>query len=113
MLPEKQIFRLMLMHCAPFLLISGAGTLAAAGVLAFVGRELITEVFVINSILKMGLVAAAVVLLKLLSREGGEYFYINLGQHPNKLLKMGICLDLAIYFSLSILIIILRNVFFS
>lgn len=113
MLSEKQIFRLMLMHCAPYLLVSGAGTLVSAGVLALVGRELLTEMLVLNFILKLGLVAVAVVLLRVLSSGREEYFYINLGQHPNRLLKMGICLDLGIYISLCILIILLRNVFFS
>ena len=101
------------MCCSPYLFISGAGTLAAAGVLVFVGKEFMTEAFVMITFLKIGLAAMSVALLKMLSRGREDYFYINLGQHPNKLLKMGIYLDLAIYISLCILIILLRNVFFS
>ncbi len=113
MLSEKQTFHLMLMSCGPYLLISGAGTLAAAGVLAFVGKELMTEAFVMITFLKMGLAAMSVALLRMLSRGREDYFYINLGQHPTKLLKMAVCLDAAIYIFLCMLIMILRHVFFS
>lgn len=113
MLSEKQIFRLVFMYCGPYLLISGAGTLAAAGVLPFVGRELMIEAFVMVTLLKMGLAAMAVALLKMLSSGRGDFFYINLGQHPSKLLKMAVCMDSAIYISLCILIMLMRNVFFS
>lgn len=113
MLSEKQTFRLMLMYCGPYLLISGAGTLAAAGVLAFVGKELMTEAFVMITFLKIGLAPMSVALLRMLSRGREDYFYINLGQHPTKLLKMAVCLDAAVYISLCMLIMLLRHVFFS
>lgn len=113
MLSEKQTFRLMLMSCGPYLLISGAGLLAASGVLAFVGRELMTEAFVMVTLLKMGLAVMSVALLRMLSRGREDYFYINLGQHPTKLLKMAVSLDAAVYISLCMVIMLLRYVFFS
>lgn len=111
MLSEKQIYRLVMLCCRPIVLISGVGTLAAASSLFLVGGKSLLPTFYIVTLLKVIVVAASVVLLKIMAREREYYFYINIGQHPSKLLKMAFCFDAFIYFTVCLFIFVLRYVF--
>lgn len=111
MLSEKQIYRLVMLYCRPIVFISGLSTLAGASTLLMVGSKTFLSALYIVTLLKVLCDAVSVVLLKLMAREREYYFYINIGQHPRKLLKMALCSDAVIYFTVCLFISVLRYVF--
>ena len=111
MLSEKQIYRLVMLYCRPIVFISGLSTLAGAGTLLMVGSKTFLSALYIVTLLKVLCDAVSVVLLKLMAREREYYFYINIGQHPRKLLKMALCFDAFIYFTVCLFIFVIRYVF--
>lgn len=110
MLTEKQIFRLIRTYCSPVLVLAGTGTASAAGALALTSYGSIAATFCILCILKAATTAIAVLLFKSMRKPEEDYFYINIGQHPVKLLKTALCADAAIYILACSLIILLRYV---
>lgn len=111
MLSEKQIYRLVMLYCRPIVFISGLSTLAGASTLLMVGSKTFLSALYIVTLLKVLVVAVSVVLLKLMAREREYYFYINIGHHPRKLLKMALCSDAVIYFTVCLFISVIRYVF--
>lgn len=111
MLSEKQIYRLVMLYCRPIVFISGLSTLAGASTLLMVGSKAFLSALYIVTLLKVLCDAVSVVLLKLMAREREYYFYVNIGQHPRKLLKMALCFNAVIYFTACLFISVIRYVF--
>lgn len=111
MLSEKQIFRLVMLYCRPIVLISAVATLAAICTLFMVGEKALLPAFYILTLLKVLGVAVSVVFLKIMARDREYYFYVNIGQHPKKLLRMALFYDAVIYFTVCLFIFVLRYVF--
>lgn len=107
---EKQTYRLVAMYCRPLLAISAAGTLSVAGTLVMVGSSALASTFCITSMLKAALTAISVLLLRSMRQKSEDYFYINLGQHPKKLLGLALCADAAAYIIACSLILFVRYV---
>ena len=110
MLTEKQLFRLIRIYCSPVLALAGIGTASAAVALALTSNEATASTFCILCILKVATTAIAVLLFKSMRKPEEDFFYINIGQHPNKLLKTALCADAAIYIIICFLILLLRYV---
>ena len=103
-----KILRLMLLYCSPVLIFSGLVTIAISALLLLVGKEILVDLFFMVTILRYAIVAAVTLLFRLTSSKSQECFYINLGQHPSKLLKLALGLDSVIYITLCLTIIFIR-----
>jgi len=103
-----KILHLMLLYCSPVLVFSGLVTLAISALLLLVGKEILVDLFFMVTILRYAIVAAVTLLFRLTSSKAQECFYINLGQHPSKLLKLALGLDSVIYITLCLTIIFIR-----
>ena len=90
---------------------SALGTISAAGTLVFVSKESLAATLYILSMLKVAVMAISVFLFFNMRQEREDYFYINIGQHPRKLLGMALCTDAATYITICTLIMIARYVF--
>ena len=104
-----KILRLMLLYCSPVLVFSGLATLAISALLLLVGKEILVDFFFMITILRYAIVAAVTLLFRLTSSRAQECFYINLGQHPSRLLKLALGLDSVIYITLCTTIIFIRH----
>ena len=104
-----KILRLMLIYCSPVLVFSGLATLAISALLLLVGKEILVDFFFMITILRYAIVAAVTLLFRLTSSRAQECFYINLGQHPSRLLKLALGLDSVIYITLCMTIIFIRH----
>ncbi len=104
-----KILRLMLLYCSPVLVFSGLATLAISALLLLVGKEILVDFFFMITILRYAIVAAVTLLFRLTSSRAQECFYINLGQHPSRLLKLALGLDSVIYITLCMTIIFIRH----
>ena len=106
---EKQTYRLVAMYCRPLLVISIAGTLAVTGTLVLVGSNSLVAALSILSMLKAALTAISVLLLFSMRQKREDYFYINIGLHPRKLLGMALCADAATYIIACSLVLFVRH----
>ena len=104
-----KILRLMLLYCSPVLVFSGLATLAISALLLLVDKEILVDFFFMITILRYAIVAAVTLLFRLTSSRAQECFYINLGQHPSRLLKLALGLDSVIYITLCMTIIFIRH----
>ena len=108
MLTAGQKFSLMCMYMRPVLIVSGAGSFAAFVLTAIAGTEILGTAAVIASFLKLFILAASVILLKMFGQDSQKFFYINLGVPVKKLLLWGVAFDLGIFFAGLIIILVLR-----
>ena len=108
MLTDKQKFELMRMYMRPVLVFSGIGSVSALGVMLVVGMESLVTTAGIVSFIKLLVLAFSILLYMILRDESGKFFYINLGLSEKKLMGWTVSFDLAVYFSVMILILILR-----
>ena len=108
MLTTKQKFSLMCMYMRPVLIVSGMGSFAAFALMAIAGTEILGTPAVIASFLKMLILAATIVLLKMFRQDSQKFFYINLGVPVKKLLLWGTAFDLGIFYAGLIIILFVR-----
>ena len=108
MLSTDQKFSLMYMYMRPVLIVSGAGSFAAFVLIAIAGTEILGTAAVIASFLKLFILAASVILLKMFGQDSQKFFYINLGVPVKKLLLWGVAFDLGMFFAGLIIILVLR-----
>ncbi len=111
MLQKKEILRLMMMYCGPVPVISGFGTLSAGGVLLMVGNKALIPSLYIVTLLKILMLGVLLLCFKIMSSGNLDYFYINVGWHPRKLLRLAVCIDSVTYTLVCILILLFRYVF--
>ena len=110
MMTDRQKLKLMATYARPFLIISGLGSISAMLTLAMVGKGSMTGSFFAMTFLKLVISAIALILFKLLTSKDQEFFYINIGLHPRLLVRWAVAIDLKLYFSICIFIIVFRNV---
>ena len=108
MLTAGQKFSLMCMYMRPVLIVSGVGSFAAFVLMATAGTDILGTTAVIASLLKMLILVASVVLLKMLGQDSQKFFYINLGVPIKKLLLWGTAFDLGIFYAGLIIILVVR-----
>lgn len=108
MLTDKQKFELMRMYMRPVLVLSGLASFSALGVLLGVGIESLVTTAVIVSFIKLLVLVFSILLYLILRDDSSKFFYINLGLSEKKLIGWTVSFDLAVYFSVMILILILR-----
>ena len=108
MLTDKQKFELMRMYMRPVLVLSGLASFSALGVLLGVGIESLVTTAVIVSFIKLLVLVFSILLYLILRDDSSKFFYINLGLSEKKLMGWTVSFDLAVYFSVMILILILR-----
>lgn len=108
MLTDKQKFELMRMYMRPVLVLSGLASFSALGVLLVVGIESLVTTAVIVSFIKLLVLVFSILLYLILRDDSSKFFYINLGLSEKKLMGWTVSFDLAVYFSVMILILILR-----
>ena len=108
MLTTGQKFSLMCMYMRPVLMVSGLGSFAAFVLMAIAGTEILGTAAVIASFLKMFILVASVVLLKMFRQDSQKFFYINLGVPVKKLLLWGTAFDLGIFYAGLIIILFVR-----
>ena len=108
MLTAGQKFSLMCMYMRPVLIVSGVGSFAAFVLMATAGTDILGTTAVIASLLKMLILVASVVLLKMLGQDSQKFFYINLGVPVKKLLLWGTAFDLGIFYAGLIIILVVR-----
>lgn len=109
MISSRQKIKLTITYALPVLIISGLGSLSASMLLCMISKEGLTTAFITATVLKFVITAIASLLFKMLTSRDQDYFYINIGLHPSKLLTWAILADMVMYFILSILIIVIRN----
>lgn len=100
----------MAQYTGPYLMISGAGTFAVLLLTAVTAKENLIATVSIASVLKILICAITVLLFRMIGAKHLEWFYINIGLHPRKLLKWAISADAAVYITACTMIIILKNV---
>ena len=108
MLTDKQKFELMRMYMRPVLVLSGLASFSALGVMLVVGMESLVTTAVIVSFIKLLVLVFSILLYLILRDDSSKFFYINLGLSEKKLMGWTVSFDLAVYFSVMILILILR-----
>ena len=108
MLTDKQKFELMRMYMRPVLVLSGLASLSALGVLLGVGKESLLTTAVITTFIKLLVLAFSILLFLIMRDDSSKFFYINLGFSEKKLMGWAVSFDLAVYFSVMTLILILR-----
>lgn len=101
----------MMMYCGSVLVVSGFGTLSAMGVLLMVGNKALIPSLYVATLLKMLMLGVLLLCFKIMSSGKQDYFYINVGWHPRKLLRLAICIDSVTYILFCILVLLLRYVF--
>lgn len=109
MISGRQKIKLMAMYARPVLIISGLGSISAATLMIMISIERLTTGFTTATVLKLVILAIATLLFKMLTSKDQEFFYINIGLHPSRLLRWAILIDLAIFFILCTLIMIIRH----
>ena len=110
MISTKQKIKLTITYTLPVLIISGLGSLSASMLLCMISKEGLTTAFITATVLKLVITAIAALLFRMLTSKDQEFFYINIGLHPFKLLRWAIMADISMYLILSTLIIVIRNV---
>ena len=96
------------MYMRPALIISGLGSIIAFAFITISDLETLTELAMFLSTLKLALLGAGILLSLSMQRPEKKYFYINLGTSPKQLIIWGVALDLAIYFAILLIIILVR-----
>ena len=109
MLDSRQKLSLMVMYMRPVLIASGLATLSAISTLMLVSPQAVSDTALMLSPLKIIILAICTLLFTMLSSKDRKFFYINVGISTRKLMRWAICLDLAVYFILLVLIIIIRH----
>ena len=110
MLTNLHKLKLMVIYTRPILIISGIGSLAIFALLANVSLNSLIVTTITATMFKMVITALAAILFRMMVSKDRDYFYINIGLHPSRLLKWSICSDYAIYLTVCTLIIIIRHV---
>ena len=108
MLTNRQKLQLMRMYMRPALIISGQGSISAFAFLAISDLETLADMAMFLSMLKLAILGSGILLSLSMQRLEKKYFYINLGTSPKQLIIWGIALDLAIYFAILLIIILVR-----
>lgn len=108
MLSHNQKLKLMRMYMRPALIISSMGSVSAFSFMAISDMETLTELAMFLSMLKLALLGSGILLSFSMQKPEKKYFYINLGTSPKQLILWGVALDLAIYFTILLTIIIVR-----
>ena len=108
MLTNRQKLQLLRMYMRPALIISGMGSVSAFSFLVISDMESLTEMAMFLSMLKLAILGTGILLLLSMQKPEKKYFYINLGTTPKQLMLWGVTLDLAIYFTIALLILIVR-----
>lgn len=108
MLTNKQKCQLTHMYMRPALIISGLGSIIAFAFIAISDLETLTDLAMFLSMLKLALLGSGILLSFSMQKPEKKYFYINLGTSPKQLILWGVALDLAIYFTILLTIIIVR-----
>lgn len=108
MLTYKQKLQLMRMYMRPALIISSMGSISAFSFMAISDMETLTELAMFLSMLKLAILGSGILLSLSMQRPEKKYFYINLGISPKQLIIWGVALDLAIYFAILLIIILVR-----
>lgn len=109
MLDFRQKISLMWMYMRPVLIISGLGTLSVLSSLMLVSAEAMGDTAVMTTIVKVMVLAISCLLFTMLTSKDRRFFYINVGISTRKLTRWAICLDMAVYFLLLTIIILIRN----
>ena len=108
MLTNRQKLQLMRMYMRPALIISGLGSISAFVFLAISDLETLADMAMFLSMLKLAILGSGILLSLSMQRPEKKYFYINLGTSPKQLIIWGVALDLAIYFAILLIIILVR-----
>lgn len=98
----------MLMYMRPALIGSVIGSILAFSFLAMSDIETLTELAMFLSMVKLAILGTDILLLLSMHKQEKKYFYINLGTSPKQLIFLGVVLDLTMYFTIAILITIIR-----
>ena len=109
MISGRQKIKLMAMYARPVLIISGLGSISAAMLMIMISIERLRMAVTTGMVLKSVILAIATLLFKMLTSKDQEFFYINLGLHPSRLLRWAILTDLVMYLIICTLIIIIRH----
>lgn len=110
MISLRQKIKLTITYTRPVLIITGLGSLSAAMLLCMISKGNLTTAFNTAIVLKLVITAIATLLFNMLTSKDQDYFYINIGLHPSKLLRWAILADILVFLILSTLIILIRNV---
>ena len=108
MLSHNQKLKLVRMYMRPALIISSMGSVSAFSFMAISDMETLTELAMFLSTLKLAILGSGILLSFSMQKPEKKYFYINLGTSPKQLVLWGVALDLAIYFTILLTIIIVR-----
>ena len=108
MLSHNQKLKLMRMYMRPALIISGLGSIIAFAFIAISDLETLTDLAMFLSMLKLAILGSGILLSLSMQKPEKKYFYINLCTSPKQLVLWGVALDLAIYFTILLTIIIVR-----
>lgn len=108
MLTNRQKLQLMRMYMRPALIISGLGSISALAFLTISDWETLADMAMFLSMLKLAILGSGILLSLSMQRPEKKYFYINLGTSPKQLIIWGVALDLAIYFAILLIIILVR-----
>ena len=108
MLTNRQKLQLMRMYMRPALIVSGLGSIVALVFLTISDLETLADMAMFLSMLKLAILGSGILLSLSMQRPEKKYFYINLGTSPKQLIIWGIALDLAIYFAILLIIILVR-----
>ena len=108
MLNQKQKFRLMFMYMRGVMTVSGLGSVAALSVLAAADLDGLVTVAVVICFLKLFLLASCIGLFLLQRNDSTRFFYVNLGVSPTGLMWRAVAMDLAIFFFVMVILIVLR-----
>lgn len=108
MLTNRQKLQLMRMYMRPALIVSGLGSIVALVFLTISDMETLAEMAMFLSMLKLAILGSGILLSLSMQRPEKKYFYINLGTSPKQLIIWGVALDLAIYFAILLIIILVR-----
>lgn len=110
MISDSHKLKLMAIYTRPILIISGTGSLAIFALLANVSLNSLIVTTITATMFKMVITALAAILFRMMVSKDRDYFYINIGLHPSKLLKWSICSDYTVYLAICIFIIVIRHV---
>ena len=108
MLTNRQKLQLMRMYMRPALIISGLGSISAFAFLTISDWETLADMAMFLSMLKLAILGSGILLSLSMQKPEKKYFYINLGTTPKQLMLWGVTLDLAIYFAILLIIILVR-----
>ena len=108
MLTNRQKLQLMRMYMRPALIISSMGSISAFSFMAISDLETLADMAMFLSMLKLAIIGSGILLSLSMQRPEKKYFYINLGTSPKQLILCGVALDLAIYFAILLIIILVR-----